>query len=146
MEHLRVLRPAEGVLAFYEGREPGHRFAEGRNWVDEGALGLGIASYAIVDGGHGLVYDTHVSVDRAAFIRETLLAEGVADPAVVLSHWHLDHVAGTAAFPDAGSSPTSARRSAWPQGGRRSRRGRWRARRRSIRWCCRPACSPAARP
>jgi cyclase len=98
---LRVLRPSPGVLAFYEGREPGHRFAEGENWVDQGALELGIASYAIVDGGHGLVYDTHVSVDRAAFIRETLLAEGVADPVVVLSHWHLDHVAGTAAFPDA---------------------------------------------
>ncbi len=98
---LRVLRPAEGVLAFYEGREPQHRFAERPNWVDQGALELGIASYAIVDSGEALVYDTHVAVDRAEFIRETLEAEGVTDLVVVLSHWHLDHVAGTAAFPGA---------------------------------------------
>ncbi len=101
MDHVRVLRPAEGVLAFYEGREPGHRFAEGPNWVDQGALELGIASYAIVDGPRALVYDTHVAVDRGDFIRETLEAEGVTDLTVVLSHWHLDHVAGTAAFPGA---------------------------------------------
>lgn len=99
MRELRVLRPAKGVLAFYEGREPGHRFAEGPNWVDLGALELGIASYAIVDGASALVYDTHVAVDRGEFIRETLEAEGVTELTVVLSHWHLDHVAGTAAFP-----------------------------------------------
>jgi cyclase len=99
MDHLRVLRPADGVLAFYEGREPGHRFADGPNWVDMGALELGIASFAIVDGSSALVYDTHVAVDRAEFIRETLEAEGATELTVVLSHWHLDHVAGTAAFP-----------------------------------------------
>jgi cyclase len=99
MEHLRVLRPAEGVIAFYEGREPGHRFGDGANWVDMGALELGIASFAIVDGSSALVYDTHVAVDRAEFIRKTLEAEGATDLTVVLSHWHLDHVAGTAAFP-----------------------------------------------
>ena len=101
MDHVRVLRPADGVLAFYEGREPGHRFADGPNWVDQGALELGIASYAIVDGARALVYDTHVAVDRGEFILETLEAEGVTDLTVVLSHWHLDHVAGTAAFPGA---------------------------------------------
>jgi cyclase len=98
---LRVLRPADGVLAFYEGRVEGHRFAEGPNWVDEGALSLGIASYAVVDGAEALVYDTHVSPERAASIRVSLEAEGVSRFTVVLSHWHLDHVAGTAAFPDA---------------------------------------------
>jgi cyclase len=44
MHHLRVLEPADGVLAFYDGRVPGHRFAQGSNWVDEGAISLGIAS------------------------------------------------------------------------------------------------------
>lgn len=100
MNHLRVLRPMEGVYAFYDGRVEGHRFSDEPNWVDGGALSLGIASYAIVDGREALVYDTHVSVDRARQIRSFLEAEGVTAFTVVLSHWHLDHVAGTEAFAD----------------------------------------------
>ena len=98
--HLRVLRPAPNIYAFYDGRVEGYRFAEGENWVDDGALSLGIASYAIVDGADALVYDTHVSVEYASFIRKTLTEMGVKNFTVVLSHWHLDHVAGTAAFAD----------------------------------------------
>lgn len=96
----RVLRPAPNVLAFYDGRIEGYRFSEGSNWVDQGALELGIASYAIVDGPDALVYDTHVSVEHAEFVRRTLEGEGVERFVVVLSHWHLDHIAGTAAFAD----------------------------------------------
>ena len=98
--HLRILNPAEGILAFYDGRVDGYRFAPGSNWVDDGALSLGIASYAIVDGNEALVYDTHVSVEHARFIRAALEARGVAKFTVVLSHWHLDHVAGTSVFAD----------------------------------------------
>lgn len=98
--HLRVLRPAPNVFAFYDGRVDGYRFAEGENWVDDGALSLGIASYAIVDGADALVYDTHVTVQHAAFIRKTLADAGVKNFTVVLSHWHLDHVAGSEAFDD----------------------------------------------
>ena len=98
--HLRVLRPAPNVFAFYDGRVDGYRFAEGENWIDDGALSLGIASYAIVDGADALVYDTHVTVQHAAFIRKTLADAGVKHFTVVLSHWHLDHVAGTEAFAD----------------------------------------------
>jgi cyclase len=97
---VRVLRPADGVLAFYDGRIEGYRFADGPNWVDDGALSLGIASYAIVSDDEALVYDTHVSVEAAHLIRSTLEAQGVNRFTVVLSHWHLDHVAGTAAFAD----------------------------------------------
>ena len=50
MNHLRVLRPADGIYAFYDGRIEGYRFAEEPNWVDEGALALGIASYALLSG------------------------------------------------------------------------------------------------
>jgi cyclase len=100
VEHLRVLEPAEGVLAFYEGRVEGHRFADGANWVDDGALSLGIASYAVLGDREAVVYDTHVSVERAREIRDALEARGVCKLTVVLSHWHLDHVAGTAAFED----------------------------------------------
>ncbi|HEY7208423.1 MAG TPA: MBL fold metallo-hydrolase [Gaiellaceae bacterium] len=95
-----MLRPASGVYAFYDGRIPGRRFAREPNWVDEGALSLGVASYAIVSGNAALVYDTHVSVDHGRRIRSVLEGEGVSTFTVVLSHWHLDHVAGTEAFDD----------------------------------------------
>jgi cyclase len=99
--HMRVLRPHPAIYAFYDGRVPGYRFADETNWVDEGALSLGIASYAIVSGAHALIYDTHVSLIHAAEIREILQREaGITTFTVVLSHWHLDHVAGTAVFAD----------------------------------------------
>lgn len=100
LQHLRVLEPHHNVLAFYDGRVEGHRFSPEDNWVDDGALSLGIASYVIIDGTSALVYDTHVSVPHARFIRDTLTARGVTDFTVVLSHWHLDHVAGTEVFAD----------------------------------------------
>ena len=58
MNHLRVLRPDAAVYAFYDGRMDGYRFADGPNWVDDGALSLGVASYALVSGDAALVYDT----------------------------------------------------------------------------------------
>jgi glyoxylase-like metal-dependent hydrolase (beta-lactamase superfamily II) len=100
MHHTRVLRPADGVYAFYDGRIEGYRFDDGPNWVDEGALGLGIASYALVSGDLALVYDTHTSIEHARFVRAALEEEGVERFTVVLSHWHLDHVAGTEVFRD----------------------------------------------
>jgi cyclase len=99
-EHLRVLHPAEGIQAFYDGRVEGYRFAPEPNWVDDGALSLGIASYALVAGDEALIYDTHISEPYARFIRTRLEADGVRKFTVLLSHWHLDHVAGTAAFVD----------------------------------------------
>jgi cyclase len=98
--HMRILEPAPGILAFYDGRIPGHRFAPGPNWVDDGALSLGIASYALIAGEEALIYDTQVSLAHAARVRAELEARGVTRWRVVLSHWHLDHVAGTAAFGD----------------------------------------------
>jgi cyclase len=100
VHHTRVLRPAGNVLAFYDGRVDGYRFAAYDNWVDAGALSLGIASFAVVSGPQAVVYDTHVSLSHARFVRDTLSAEGVRDFTVVLSHWHLDHVAGTEVFSD----------------------------------------------
>jgi cyclase len=100
MHHMRVLRPAEAVYAFYDGRVEGYRFAQEENWVDEGALSLGIASYAVLSKGEALVYDTHTSIEHAQFVRAALEAEGARKLTVVLSHWHLDHVAGTEVFRD----------------------------------------------
>ena len=98
---MRILEPAPHVLAFYDGRTgAAHPGSAEMTWVEDGALSLGIASYAIYDGDQALVYDTHVSVDRARTIRRTLEERGVTRFTVVLSHWHLDHVAGTEAFAD----------------------------------------------
>ena len=100
MIHFRVLQPHPAILVFYDGRVPGYRFAPGSNWVDDGALSLGIASYAVVDGEDALVYDTHVSVAHAKAVRGILVERGVRRFTVALSHWHLDHVAGNEVFAD----------------------------------------------
>ncbi|MFG1214148.1 MBL fold metallo-hydrolase [Xanthobacter flavus] len=98
---LRVLEPAPGVLAFYDGRIPGVRLhGPQENWLDDGAFALGIASYAVIDGDDALVYDTHITLAHARFIRRTLEEKGARRIRVVLSHWHDDHVAGNAAFAD----------------------------------------------
>jgi glyoxylase-like metal-dependent hydrolase (beta-lactamase superfamily II) len=94
----RVIRLGDNLLAFYDGRLPGADADAADDWVQDGALSLGIASYAIVDADQALVYDTHVSVEHGAFIRRTVEELGAKRITVVLSHWHLDHVAGTEAF------------------------------------------------
>ena len=97
---MRVLRPAPGILAFYDGRAKGHRFSPRLNWIDEGALSLGTASFAILDGDEALVFDTHTTPEHGRQVRAALEAEGVREITVLLSHWHLDHVAGNTAFRD----------------------------------------------
>lgn len=97
---LSLLAPLPYVRAFYAGRDATSAAADAKSWVEDGALSLGIASYALVMGNAAIVYDTHVSVSHARFIRALLEAEGVEHFTVVLSHWHLDHVAGNAAFQD----------------------------------------------
>jgi glyoxylase-like metal-dependent hydrolase (beta-lactamase superfamily II) len=95
---MRILNPVPGVYAYYEGRDI--VLPPSPTWVEDGALSLGIASYAIINGETALVYDTHVSVDRAKAIRAHVESLGARKITVVLSHWHLDHVAGTDAFKD----------------------------------------------
>lgn len=99
-QHVQVFEPFPGLLAFYDGRVDGYRLMDEPNWVDAGAITLGIASYALISGSHAMVYDTHVSTPHAQFIKDTLIARGVTRFTVVLSHWHLDHVAGTQVFAD----------------------------------------------
>ncbi|MEI9402833.1 MBL fold metallo-hydrolase [Mesorhizobium argentiipisi] len=94
-----LVRPAPNVLGFYDGRVDGVRiWSDEPNWLDDGAYTLGICTYAIADGSQALVYDTHISLPHARFIRRTL--EGVTSIRVVLSHWHDDHIAGNEVFKD----------------------------------------------
>jgi cyclase len=97
---LRILRPAPGILAFYDGRVEGYRFSPRLNWIDEGALSLGTASFAVCDGEEALVYDTHTTPEHGRQVRAALEAEDVRRFTVLLSHWHLDHVGGNTAFRD----------------------------------------------
>jgi cyclase len=101
LPHLRRLRPAPGLHAWYDGRVPGYRAYPQPNWIDDGALSLGTASYALVDGDEALVYDCHTSLPHARAVRADLEAMGVRRFTVVISHHHLDHIAGTATFADA---------------------------------------------
>ncbi|MBZ9848751.1 MBL fold metallo-hydrolase [Mesorhizobium sp. CA14] len=98
---MRPVRPAPNVLGFYDGRVDGVRiWSDEPNWLDDGAYTLGICTYAIVDGSQALVYDTHISLPHARFIRRTLEEMGVTSIRVVLSHWHDDHIAGNEVFKD----------------------------------------------
>ena len=136
---MHTLRLSDNLIGFYEGRTPGAGDDPAASWVDDGALSLGICSYAIVDGAEAIVYDTHVSVDRARAIRETLEQLGARRIRVVLSHWHLDHVAGTEAFADCEiianrrTADLPARASRGDRGGDAST-----GHPRSRRSCCRP--------
>jgi cyclase len=97
---MRMFNPAPGLFAFYDGRVPGYQYWPEPSWIDEGAMSLGIASFALVHGDEAVIYDTHVSIEHARFIRNALEEIGVRKFRVVLSHWHLDHVAGTEVFVD----------------------------------------------
>ena len=97
---MRVLKPLPFLYAFYDGREGRRLHSESANWIDDGAYVLGIASYAVVDEDDALVYDTHITLDHAHKIRNFIEALGVKRIRVVLSHGHLDHIAGNEAFAD----------------------------------------------
>ncbi len=98
---LRILEPHPGVFAYYDGRVEGRRlYSAGPNWLDDGAYGLGIASYAIVDAAEALVYDTHISLAHAQAVRRHIEGLGAKSIRVALSHWHDDHIAGNAVFAD----------------------------------------------
>lgn len=98
---LRISEPYPGLFSYFDGRLDGARiFSDVPNWVDDGAYALGIASFAIVSGHDAVVYDAHLSVAHAQVIRKHLEGLGVRDFRLVLSHHHIDHVAGNEAFAD----------------------------------------------
>lgn len=98
---LRIHMPNAGVYAFYDGRIDGVRaYSERPNWLDDGAYSLGVCSYALISGAEALVYDTSISLAHAHIIRKTLEDAGARWIRVVLSHWHVDHVAGNEVFAD----------------------------------------------
>ena len=60
---MHIMRLGGNLLGFYDGRGPAAASAPIDNWVDDGALSLGICSFAIVDGRRG-DHLRHPRVDR----------------------------------------------------------------------------------
>jgi cyclase len=97
----KIFKINDHVLAFYDGRDPnGRRYRPEWNWVDDGAMKLGVATYAIHKGDQAVVFDTFTSIEQARWVRTHLEKLGVRRFTVVLSHWHMDHVGGNAVYQD----------------------------------------------
>jgi glyoxylase-like metal-dependent hydrolase (beta-lactamase superfamily II) len=88
------------LIFFFDGRRPGERYAADWNWYDDAAMKLGVGTYAIHSGDEAVVFDTFTSVAQAKFVRDYLEKMGIKKFTVVHSHWHLDHIAGDAAYDD----------------------------------------------
>lgn len=92
------------VVGFYVGRglsAPSPLAAIGENWVDGGAWGLGAINYAVYAGDSAIVYDTSTLPELGRWQRDYLAATmGIKHFTVVLSHWHLDHIAGNSSYAD----------------------------------------------
>jgi cyclase len=116
--HIRVHHHNDYLISFYAGRDQSERHLKERNWLDDSALKLGTAMYAIHSGAEAVVYDTFASVAHAEFVRSYLEQLGIRKFTAVLSHWHLDHIAGNAVFDDGDIIATSLTRDALLRQGR----------------------------
>lgn len=96
LPHLRISQPYSGIFALYDGRIAGYRFDPRPNWVDEGGLSLGIASFTLIEGDEAVVYDTGTTPAHGTAIAAHLKGQGVERIRIIYSHWHKDHIAGTA--------------------------------------------------
>lgn len=87
------------LIAFYAGRDWTRIRAE-HNWLDDGAMKLGMATYAVHKNNRAVIYDTFADIRQARWVRTYLEHRGITQFTVVLSHWHLDHIAGNAVYCD----------------------------------------------
>ena len=83
---VKVHHHSDYLISFYAGREQTARHLKERNWVDDSALKLGTAMYAIHSGTQAIVYDTFTSVPHAEFVRSYLEKFGARKFTAVLSH------------------------------------------------------------
>jgi cyclase len=109
---IKIKHLTHDLIVFYAGRDQSPRHMEERNWVDDSAIKLGTAMYAIHSGAEAVLYDSFTSVPHAELVRGYLARLGIKKFTVVLSHWHLDHIAGNAAFDDCAIIATSLTRDA----------------------------------
>jgi cyclase len=84
--HIRVHHHNDYLISFYAGRDQSERHLKERNWLDDSALKLGTAMYAIHSGAEAVVYDTFASVAHAEFVRSYLEQLGIRKFTAILSH------------------------------------------------------------
>ncbi len=83
--HVKFHHHNDYLISFYAGRDQAKRHLEERNWLDDSALKLGTAMYAIHSGAESIVYDTFASMAHAEFVRSYLEKLGVWKFTAVLS-------------------------------------------------------------
>ena len=96
---IKAIEINDHILAFYTGRD-WIRIIDEPNWVDDGAMKLGIATYAVYKNNKAVIYDTFADIRQAMWVRNHLENMGIKQFTVVLSHWHLDHIAGNEVYMD----------------------------------------------
>jgi len=99
IDDINAIEINDHTLAFYAGRD-WTRIRDEPNWIDDGAMKLGIATYAIFKNNKAVIYDTFVDIRQAMWVRNHLEHMGIKHLTVVLSHWHLDHIAGNEVYKD----------------------------------------------
>jgi glyoxylase-like metal-dependent hydrolase (beta-lactamase superfamily II) len=99
IDDIRAIEINDHILAFYAGRD-WTRLRDEPNWLDDGAMKLGIATYAIHKNNTAVIYDTFADIRQAMWVRNHLEHMGIKHFTVVLSHWHLDHIAGNEVYKD----------------------------------------------
>jgi cyclase len=98
---ISVIEINENLTAFYTGRDASQpRLTQAWNWHDDAAMKLGVATYAIHGGEEALIVDTFSFPSQAQWVRDYLEDKGIRTFTLVLSHWHLDHIGGNAAYSD----------------------------------------------
>lgn len=99
IDDINAIEINDHTLAFYAGRD-WTRIRDEPNWIDDGAMKLGIATYCIYKNNKAVIYDTFVDIRQAMWVRNHLEHMGIKHLTVVLSHWHLDHIAGNEVYKD----------------------------------------------
>ena len=99
IDDINAIEINDHILAFYAGRD-WTRIRDEPNWIDDGAMKLGIATYAIYKNNKAVIYDTFADIRQAKWVRNYLENVGIKQFTVVLSHWHLDHIAGNEVYKD----------------------------------------------
>jgi cyclase len=99
IDDIKTIEINDHTLAFYAGRN-WTRIIDEPNWKDDGAMKLGIATYAIYKNDKAIIYDTFTDIRQAMWVRNHLENMGIKQFIVVLSHWHLDHIAGNEVYKD----------------------------------------------
>lgn len=99
IDDIKAIEINDHILAFYTGRN-WKRTRDEPNWLDDGAMKLGIATYAVHKDNRAVIYDTFADIRQTMWVRNYLEHLGIKHFTVVLSHWHLDHIAGNEVYKD----------------------------------------------